>query len=273
VATLHLHHVDDLGQPALKPYRTLRRRSDLEAQRRFVVEGDKVVHRLLQSRFPIESLLITTEWLERIAPLLENRSDVIEVFQATKKQIEAITGFGCYQGIKAMSRIVHPDTLESMLAQSSAPRLFVAMDKLANAENVGVIVRNAAAFGAQGILVGETSCSPFLTRCIRVSMGSVFKLAVVETDNLADTLRWLRHEGVSCFAAHCSAEQQRPSKVDFREDCCLVMGSENQGCSTSVLEACDEAVAIPMASEISSLNVSSAAAAFLYEISRQRGLV
>jgi tRNA G18 (ribose-2'-O)-methylase SpoU len=109
----------------------------LEAERRFVVEGEKVVRRLLESRFPVESLLITEEWLARISDLLGTREDKIEVFRATKKQIEVITGFTCYQGIKAMSRIVQPDTLDSLLKRSSPPRLFVAMDELANAESWG----------------------------------------------------------------------------------------------------------------------------------------
>jgi tRNA G18 (ribose-2'-O)-methylase SpoU len=104
-------------------------------------------------------------------------------------------------------------------------------------------------------------------------MGAILRVPAVETNSLAGTLRALSQSGICCFAAHCSAEQRLPSQVDFRGDCCLVLGSEGYGLSPEVLAACDEAVAIPMAHEVSSLNVGSAAAALLYEVNRQRGLL
>jgi TrmH family RNA methyltransferase len=63
------------------------------------------------------------------------------------------------------------------------------------------------------------------------------------------------------------------SRADFTGDCCIVFGSEGQGLTPNVLAACDEAVAVPMAADVDSLNVGSAAAVFLYEASRQRGNV
>ena len=74
-----------------------------------------------------------------------------------------------------------------------------------------------------------------------------------------------------CFAAHPPAAGKTLAQADFSNDCCLVFGNEGHGISAAVLEACDEAVAIPMANEVDSLNVGSAAAVFLYEASRQRG--
>ena len=60
------------------------------------------------------------------------------------------------------------------------------------------------------------------------------------------------------------------SRADFSGDCCIVFGSEGLGISPEVLDACDEAVAIPMRNEVDSLNVSTAGAVFLYEVNRQR---
>ena len=121
VATLRIQPVTDLADPVLKPYRTLRRRKDLERQRIFVVEGDKVVQRLLESHFPVQSLLITAPWLERVQGLLDQRTDAITVFLAEKSQIEEITGFGCYQGIKAVGQISHPYTLAGSAPVDPAP--------------------------------------------------------------------------------------------------------------------------------------------------------
>jgi tRNA G18 (ribose-2'-O)-methylase SpoU len=260
-----------LADPALKPYQTLRRRKDLERQRVFVAEGEKVVRRLLDSPFPVDSLLITEEWLRRIDELLGRRDETIEVFLANKAQIEAITGFTCYQGIKAVGRINQPATLKHVLASGPRPRLFLALDGIANAENLGVVVRNAAALGAHAVIVGETSASPFLTRAIRTSMGAIFRLPAVEVDQLVQALAVLRAQGIRCVAAHPSATPHRLSQSDLSGDCCIVLGSEGYGLREAVLEACDARAAVPMAAAVDSLNVSSAAAVFLYEAARQRG--
>jgi tRNA G18 (ribose-2'-O)-methylase SpoU len=273
MATLHIHAVQDLTDPALKPYRTLRRRKDLERQRIFVVEGDKVVQRLLESHFRVDSLLITQAWLERVRGLLDQREDEITVFLAEKDQIEQITGFGCYQGVKAVGRILHPVALKEVLEGSPHPRLFVAFDGISNAENLGVMVRNCAALGAHGVIVGETSASPFLTRAIRTSMGAIFRLPAVEVDDLVAALNFMGAHGVRGVAAHPSAGSSTLAHADLTGDVCVVFGSEGYGLRPEVLNACAESVAVPMAAEIDSLNVSSATAVFLYEAARQRGRV
>jgi tRNA G18 (ribose-2'-O)-methylase SpoU len=256
--------------PELEPYRTLRRRKDLERRRLFVVEGDKVVLRLLESPFPLVSLLLTEEWLQRVESRLQQRPESIDVFVATKPEIERITGFSSYQGIKAVARIAEPATLEGVLQASARPRLFVALDGLSNAENLGVVVRNSAALGVQALIVGETSGSPFLTRAIRTSMGTLFRLPAVEVTSLVAALATLRADGVRCFAAHPRPDGRSIAQADFTGDCCVVFGSEGEGIADEVLAACDDAVAIPMASGVDSLNVGSAAAVFLYEVQRQR---
>jgi tRNA G18 (ribose-2'-O)-methylase SpoU len=162
------------------------------------------------------------------------------------------------------------------------------VDALTNAENLGALVRNCVAFGVQALLVGETSSSPFLRRAVRNSMGTIFQLPVIELaklglrhrfktkphatkSTLAECLKELRARGVRCIAAHPHTDKKRLSQADFSGDCCLVFGSEGYGISAPALEACDEAVAIPMPPTVDSLNVGAAAAVFLYEVNRQRG--
>jgi len=267
---LHVQNIASVAPPELEPYRTLRRCKDLERRQLFVAEGEKVVRRLLESAFPVVSLLLTREWFEQLEPVLRLRPESIQVFVATKEEIEQITGFSCYQGVKAVGRIHEPATLDRVLRRSARPWFFVALDGLSNAENLGVVVRNCAALGAQALIVGETSSSPFLTRAIRTSMGTIFRLPAVEVPSLVEALTTLRARGVRCVAAHPHADQRTPSETDFTLDCCVVFGSEGQGITARVLAVCDEAVAIPMHGGADSLNVGSAAAAFLYEVARQR---
>jgi tRNA G18 (ribose-2'-O)-methylase SpoU len=166
------------------------------------------------------------------------------------------------------------------------------VDSLTNAENLGALVRNCAAFGVHALITGETSTSPFLRRAVRSSMGTIFQLPIVElgsvhvsrfmfhsnepaTDNLqpaslAATLRHMRSKGIHCVAAHPHATAKTLPQADFAGDCCILFGSEGYGISESLLDLCDQAAAIPMAQNIDSLNVAAAAAVFLYEAFRQR---
>ena len=162
------------------------------------------------------------------------------------------------------------------------------MDGLTSAENLGALVRNCVAFGVHALIVGETSSSPFLRRAVRNSMGTILQLPVVElaklgqrhqfTDKphaqnqtLVECLQTLRRRGVRCIAAHPHTDKKTLSQANFSGDCCVVFGSEGDGISPEILAACDEAVAIPMANAVDSLNVGAAAAVFLYEAARQRG--
>jgi tRNA G18 (ribose-2'-O)-methylase SpoU len=101
-------------------------------------------------------------------------------------------------------------------------------------------------------------------------MGAIFRLPSVEHVPLLDALARLRAAGVACVAAHPSAGGTALPDVDLRRDVCVVLGSEGHGISPAVLAACDTTARIPMALDVDSLNVASAAAAFFYEAFRQR---
>ena len=286
-----IHRIESLDLPQLAPYRTMRRPVAHCEQGIFVAESEKVVRRLLASRFEVESVLLPVKWLTEFEPLLRARRENIPLFVVEKKEVlESLIGFSMFQGIMAVGKIPAAISLEEVLADSNPPRLFVAIDELANAENLGVLVRNCVGFGVQALIVGETSSSPFLRRAVRNSMGTIFQLPVVElnslyetssktrrrdvppSETLVKTLGTLRAQGVRCIAAHPHASGRTLWQTDFSGDCCIVFGSEGKGISASVLNACGEAVAIPMPPAVDSLNVGSAAAVFLYEVNRQRAL-
>ncbi len=263
--------VTSLDETDLHPYRTLRRPLDHQRNGIFVAEGEKVVRRLLESTLDMLTVLLTPEWLEEYHPLLEQRSGDLRVFVAPKHLVEEIVGFHLHQGIMAVARIPRPLTLQEALARVHHPALLVAVDGLTNAENLGVLVRNCAAFDVDALLVGETSSSPYLRRAVRNSMGTVFNLPVVHLASLADSLHELKSkDAMRIVAAHPRADRVALHQALMTGDCCIVFGSEGAGISPAVLTACDDLVAIPMQEGVDSLNVASASAVFLYEARRQR---
>jgi tRNA G18 (ribose-2'-O)-methylase SpoU len=264
-----IHHVTSLELPELQPYRTLRRPQEHLAQGIFVAEGEKVVHRFLGSGLAPVSLLMTPEWFEQLFP--EGAGSLpCDAFVAAKKTLEKIVGFRMHQGIMAVGRLPTRITLDDLAQSAPLPKLLVALDGLVSAENVGVIVRNCAAFGVHGVITGKNSASPYLRRAVRNSMGGVFHVPVVQAESLAALLQTLRtNHSVQIVAAHLSTPATLMSG-QLERNTCLVFGNEDGGVSAEVLAVCDAVLRIPMENGTDSLNVASASAVFLYEVRRQR---
>lgn len=271
VALLHIETVQSLDAPELALYRTLRRPDEHERAGVLVATNVKVLQRLLASRFPVVTLLLTPAWLERLKPALLARPEELHVFLGEKALLETLTGYQLHQGALAVARIPPQRSLEELIEDAPRPLLLAAVEGIANAENLGSIVRSCAAFGVSILIVGETCGSPFQRRAVSGSMGTIFEQRVVQTKNLIATLAALRTSGVRCLAAHPRVGAKKLADVDLRADSCLVFGAEGPGLSAAALAACDAAVAIPMPSHMNSLNVAAAAAVFLYEATRQRG--
>lgn len=266
-----IRNVESLDDPELQPYRTLRRPLDHIHAGIFVAEGEKVVRRLLNSNLTVVSILTTPLWFEQFLSSQHfNNDDPATIFIADKKLLETIVGFRLHQGIMAVGRVPEECSLQQTFSYVSKPALFVAIDGLMNAENVGVLVRNCVAFGVGAIIVGESSSSPYLRRAVRSSMGTVFQIKVIHSNNLAETLSTLNKE----FNTNIIATQPEGSvsidRVNVRDNVCLVFGNEGTGISQKVIDVCTDRVAIPMTSGIDSLNVASASAIILYEVRKIR---
>jgi tRNA G18 (ribose-2'-O)-methylase SpoU len=270
VATLHIETIQSLEAPELAWYRTLKRPEEHERAGVLVATNEKVVRRLLASRFPVVSALLTPAWFAEFEPQLRARPEDIRVFVGEKALLESITGYQLHQGALAVARIPPLPSLAELLATAPRPLLLAAVEGIASAENLGSIVRNCAAFGASFLIVGETCGSPFQRRAVSGSMGTLFEQPVVQVDNLVATLTDLRARGIRCLAAHPRPDAKKLASVDLRGDCCLVFGAEGPGITEAALAACDDMVEIPMPSHMNSLNVAAATAVFLYEATRQR---
>ena len=267
---LEVRSIASLDLPDLAPYRTLKRPIDHEREGIFVAEGEKVVCRLLQTDLRVVSVLVTPEWVEQLTPALEARCETVTAFVAGREVLDQLVGFELYQGVLAVAKVPAQETLESVLRQSKTPRLLVALDGLNNSTNMGVVLRNCAAFGVQAVITSETCTSPWLRRSVRNSMGAIFHLKTVASTNLVRDLEVMSNGGMKIVAAHPRSGASPLYETDLSGDCCIVFGNEGDGISAAVLDACNEFAAVPMPPHVDSLNVSSASAAFLSEAARQR---
>lgn len=271
MSSLHVQRITSLDLPQLEPYRTLRRPQQHLDQGILVAEGAKVVRRFLASDWKIVSLLLTQEWFDAIVPSIpEARLSGVEIFVGEKTLLETIVGFSLHQGIMAIGTIPRERSLEGTIAHLPSPHFLVALDGLVHAENVGVVVRNCAGFGVDGILVSTTTASSYLRRAVRNSMGGIFKLPCVHVDDLANALLNLHQQFNTRIIISDAHAETSIHGADFSGNICIVFGNEDVGVSKEIEAIADERVRIPMQQGTDSLNVASASAVMLYEARRKR---
>lgn len=217
----------------------------------FIGDGFKVVRRMLEDRAVVK-VVCTPDWVKRMG-----FPAGVEVRTAPRERLDRLVGFRLHQGIMALGRIPPPRPLEGTL--------FLAMDGLANAENVGAVLRSCAAFGVEGVLIGPDTASPWLRRAVRVSLAAPLRIPVHAVQDLAEAVRPL-----NAYAAHIHGERKDYREVDYRGRCCIVLGGEADGVSPAVLAACKGVIYIPMADGWDCLNVAASSAVLLAEVRRQR---
>ncbi len=280
-----INHITSLDLPELEPYKTLRRPIEHLQKGIFVAEGEKVIVRLLESVLTTYSILISQDWFDRYRSLIEQNSNSIEVFIGEKKLLETIVGHALHQSIMALAKVPRALSVDVLILKSSNPssvlpvrfggnarRVFVLVDGITNAENMGVIVRNCVCFDVDALLVLPTSCDPYLRRSVRNSIGNIFQLPIVYLHGSTDDrhlgeIKKLKQFGIKFYAAHPHQKSIDIRNATFAQQSCIVLGAEGQGISKEVLALCDEFVTIPMKEGVDSLNVASACAVVLFQVS------
>ena len=265
--------LSDLTAPELRPYTTLRRSMESYKEGLFVAEGRLLVERLLQTKLALISVVCTPPRFEQFRALLEARTDDSIVYVAERAQVEACIGVNYHHGVMALARIPTEQDVETFLANQprEKPLLLLALDGLTQAENAGTITRAAAALGVDAIISGEMSCSPWLRRAVRNSMGGVFNVPIFHPPSLVETLKSLRAQHDVRVVGADPGGKQMLTQYKFDTRTCLVLGAEFEGITEPVRVQCDDLVSIPVVGGMDSLNVAGAATVFLYEAMRSRG--
>jgi tRNA G18 (ribose-2'-O)-methylase SpoU len=135
---------------------------------------------------------------------------------------------------------------------------------ITNVQNLGSLIRIAAAFGANAMILGEQCCDPFFRQSVRVSMGTVFKLPIRRSDDLPYDLQRLAKARFERVATVLSPDAQPLATARRTEKLALLLGGEADGLEESFVALCDRRVTIPMRHGTDSLNVAVAAGIFLY---------
>jgi tRNA G18 (ribose-2'-O)-methylase SpoU len=235
----------------------------------FIVEGRFCVQRLIES--PIEVVSILVE-LGKEAEVASWFTDQTPVYSLPAESIRSLVGYDFHRGILACGRRPKPNSIDALRWRESEHRLALAAVGVNQQENLGSMMRTAAALGIEQVLIGPRTADPYSRRAVRVSMATVLKLKLTALVDPVPELRQLQETGrfrtvVTTLSPDATTLDQ--FVADDRA-CILVMGSELEGVGPEIEEIATDRVTIPMRLGTDSLNVSVAAAIFMYELTRRR---
>ena len=177
-----------------------------------------------------------------------------------------------HQGVVANLSPVDYHNFEDLVisvTESGATPLFLVLDHLSDVRNFGAIIRTAECTGVSGIIIPKRGSVSITADTVKTSAGAVFRVPICKVENLVDAVYYLQGSGIRVVAATEKTSQLLYAE-DFTVPTAIVMGAEDVGVSPAVLKVVDSKAKLPMAGDISSLNVSVACAVFLYEALKQR---
>jgi 23S rRNA (guanosine2251-2'-O)-methyltransferase len=177
-----------------------------------------------------------------------------------------------HQGIVAFLRerkFLALEDLTNTAPRSAGAHFFLALDGVEDPHNLGALLRSADGAGIDGVIVPDRRSAPLNAIVAKTSAGASEHARVAKVTNITRSLEALKKQNVWIVGLD---ERGTPDYMDFdfRQPCCLVLGSEGSGLHDLVKKTCDHLLRIPMAGSVSSLNVSVAGAVVLYEAMRQR---
>lgn len=261
--------VVDLDDARLADFRKVPDPELLRHHRLFVAEGRLVVRRLLaMSRFRVVSLLVNEAALESLADVLPAARQDLRVYVCPSEAMRTIVGFNLHRGCLALAERPEHPPLEDVIDQAD---LMLVLEAVTDADNMGSAFRNAAAFGADGVLLSPTCCDPLYRKAVRTSMGAVLRVRYTRLDGWPDCLTRVRAAGLALVALtprgdamdldEFAGQSIRPRRI------AVLIGTEGSGLSPEAESYADCRVRIPIDPGVDSLNLATAAGIALHRLS------
>jgi tRNA G18 (ribose-2'-O)-methylase SpoU len=263
--------VTDPDDPRLAPYTRMRERDLVGRAGRFVAEGEVTLRLLLgrRSRFRPESILLAPERWPGLADAVAACPEPPPVYLADKAVMSAVTGFPIHRGVLAIGLRGMEAGADAVVPPTPAPALVLGLAGLTNHDNVGAAFRNAAAFGADAVLLDATSCDPLYRKSIRVSAGAALIQPFARLPAGQDWRTVAQRLSLEVLALSPGARETLDA-IAVPGRAVLLLGTEGPGLDTETL-ARTRPVRIPMAAGFDSLNVATAAGIALHAIARGQG--
>ena len=251
------------ADPRLEHYRNLSDRDLLQRLGLFAAEGRLVVGRVIEAGLPVVSLLVNAAGAKAMESAIARLPNDTPVYVCEARAFAAITGFNLHRGCLALVKRPAARGVDEVALAAS---LLLVLEGVTDADNVGSAFRNAAAFGAGGVVLSPACCDPLYRKAIRTSMGAVFAVPHARSERWPDDLARLKTLGFRLIALTPREGAINLQMSERGPRTALLVGSEGPGLSEAAEALADVRVRIPMRRDVDSLNLATAAAIALYHL-------
>ena len=261
-----LRRIEGRHNALLKELRQAFRGRELTAAGECAVEGVRIIEEAIRSGLRLRAVFVSESGQERAARLLPQVGSHVETVLVPDRLFAAAAPSETPQGIAALVQM-KTHSLAGILESSSAGPVVV-VGGIQDPGNLGTIVRSAEAFGAKGVLLGEGTVSPYNSKVVRASAGSMFRAPVAKA-GLEASIAEMRSRNVRLIATSSRKGTPLPA-ADLSGQVAIFIGNEGAGVDKKLVARMDELVMIPHSPRVDSLNAGIAASIILYEAARQR---
>lgn len=238
-----------------------------------LIIGRQPIIEAMEAGRPIDKILfqrnVSGESIGDIRKLAKNLN--IPIQQVPPEKMNALTRAN-HQGTIAIAGLVQyldlQQVIDHVVGGGGTP-LFVMLDGVTDVRNIGAIARTALCCGAQALIIPDKGVGALNEEAIKSSAGALERIQVCRVGSLMKAVDTLHLNGIKVFAAEMTATEQ-VFELEYKDPCCIIVGSEDQGIFSGLLKISDHTFKIPMAGDFESLNVSVAAGIILYEAMKQR---
>ncbi|MCQ1835859.1 TrmH family RNA methyltransferase [Neorhizobium galegae] len=266
--------IDDADDPRIAEFRSIRERDLTGREGRFIAEGTVVLRMLAAAHgsggdFLTEKILLLENRVAGLSDILASFPSDIPVYVASAGVLDQIAGFHLHRGVLALGRRRQERTASDLVAALPEKALVVAAFGISNHDNIGSIFRNAAAFGADAVLLDQGCCDPLYRKSLRVSVGAVLSVPYARHGTMTDILAVLMEKGFAVWGLSPTGSVEIRD-VPPSERMVLITGTEGVGLPAHVLSRIRSA-RIAQAPGLDSLNAATATGIALYEIAMVQG--
>lgn len=233
----------------------------------FVIEGSRLTIDALKENVEIKYAFVTESAKEKYPQTVELLQNTLRdrLYDVTDDVAQRLADTEAPQGVFCVA--VRLDKHLTLNKIDNGGR-FVVLNSLQDPGNVGTILRCADACGIDAVFLSGSSCDVYNPKIVRSTMGSLFRLPVVDGVDYFSLLDAFKSKGVKTCASVVDADARDLRSFDFGSDCAVVIGNEGNGLTEEEANACDEKITIHMNGNIESLNAAVAASLFMWEMTK-----
>lgn len=249
----------------IKYLRKLKEKKYRDQENCYIIEGIKLIKEAIQENAKIKLIIVCDDCTQEsfIDSELKYEIAKYDCIYVTEKIFTKLTDVVNPQGILA---VIEKEKNNEKIDYNDD--LFLILDNIQDPGNMGTILRTADSINLKQIIISKNSTDAYSPKVVRSTMGAIFRIKVIESDNLEKTIKELKKHKIKIMAT--SLQTDKTIYDTSYSKTAIIVGNEANGVSKTILDIADEKIKIPMPGKTESLNASVATAIVLYEALRQK---